>query len=342
MATLFIPNQTVKPGETIEIPINIDDATGVLGIDLEIKYDTALIDLNNIVLGDLNPNFSIVPNIIEAEGIARVAIFGTISLTEGEGSIAKLRLTVPESSSGEITLDLVTADINEQPVGTLTDGVLTIQQDVIIPSLAIAPTNAIRLEGNEGLTPFTFTVTRTGDTTGTSSANWAVTSTSANAADFGGTLPTGTVTFGAGETTREITVNVQGDTIPEQNETFRVTLTEANNATITTATATGTIINDDGDRQQIFSGDNLLAVPNSTLSVPLLYNTSNGDNTLTGISLRLHYNSNELSFQGVENFFNTSVFSPVVDQADNNDFDNDPQSDRYIQFAYLDFFGNWP
>ncbi|MDH6100801.1 hypothetical protein NWP21_18560, partial [Anabaenopsis sp. FSS-46] len=95
--------------------------------------------------------------------------------------------------------------------------------------------------------------------------------------------------------------------------------------------------------QQIISSlDEQNALPGSNFTLPLLYNTSTGDNTLTGISLRLHYNSSELRFQGVENFFNTSVFSPVVDQADNNDFDNDPQSDRYIQFAYLDFFGNWP
>ncbi|MDH6070494.1 cohesin domain-containing protein, partial [Umezakia ovalisporum] len=191
MATVFIPNQTVKPGERIEIPVNIDDATGVLGIDLEIKYDTALIDLSNIVVGDLNPSFSIETNIIEAEGSARVAIYRGTPLTGGEGSIAKLILTVPESSSGEIILDLVTAKVNEQPVVTL-DGVLTIQPEEILPGLAIATTSATRLEGNEGLTPFTFTVTRTGNTTGTSGANWSVIGTGntpANAADFGGTLP---------------------------------------------------------------------------------------------------------------------------------------------------------
>ncbi|WP_414521408.1 Calx-beta domain-containing protein, partial [Umezakia ovalisporum] len=207
------------------------------------------------------------------------------------------------------------------------------------------PANAIRLEGNEGLTPFTFTVTRTGNTNVASSANWVVTGTGnnpANAADFGGTLPTGTVTFAVGETTKEITVNVQGDTGFEPNETFTVTLREANNATISTSTATGTIVNDDGNRQQIFSGDNFLAVPSASLSIPLFYNTSTGDNTLTGISLRLHYNSNELSFQNVENFFTNNLFVQLADVVDSSDFDNDPSTDRYIEFAYLDFFGGWP
>ncbi|MDH6076817.1 hypothetical protein NWP16_02840, partial [Chrysosporum ovalisporum FSS-45] len=79
-----------------------------------------------------------------------------------------------------------------------------------------------------------------------------------------------------------------------------------------------------------------------SLSIPLFYNTSTGDNTLTGISLRLHYNSNELSFQNVENFFTNNLFVPLVNLADSSDFDNDPSTDRYIQFGYTDFAGNWP
>ncbi|MDH6082323.1 Ig-like domain-containing protein, partial [Umezakia ovalisporum] len=115
-------------------------------------------------------------------------------------------------------------------------------------SLAIAPASAIRLEGNEGLTPFTFTVTRTGDTTGIISANWVVTGTGdnpANAQDFGETFPSGTVTFAPGETSQVITVNVTGDRVVEPNETFRVTLSGATNASITTANAIGTVLNDD-------------------------------------------------------------------------------------------------
>ncbi|WP_414521375.1 cohesin domain-containing protein, partial [Umezakia ovalisporum] len=287
MATVFIPNQTVKPGERIEIPVNIDDATGVLGIDLEIKYDTGLIDLSNIVVGDLNPSFSIETNIIEAEGSARVAIYRGTPLTGGEGSIAKLILTVPESSSGEIILDLVTAKVNEQPVVTL-DGVLTIQPEEILPGLAIATTSATRLEGNEGLTPFTFTVTRTGNTNVASSANWVVTGTGnnpANAADFGGTLPTGTVTFAVGETSQVIIVNVSGDRAVELDESFTVTLSDATNATITTATATGTIQNDDFS---IAIADDLTSNPGETITVPV---TLNGATGVDSINFTINYNS---------------------------------------------------
>ncbi|BAG03998.1 unknown protein [Microcystis aeruginosa NIES-843] len=124
--------------------------------------------------------------------------------------------------------------------------------DKSAPILAIAPTNVVESESHSGTKPFTFTVTRSVNTTGTNNVNWAVTVTGsgsnpANATDFaGGLLPSGVVSFAAGETSKVITVNVQGDTTVEPNETFRVTLSNpTNGATITTATAIGTIQNDD-------------------------------------------------------------------------------------------------
>ncbi|MFO0291347.1 MAG: ELWxxDGT repeat protein [bacterium] len=115
------------------------------------------------------------------------------------------------------------------------------------PTLAIAATNANQTEGNADSKAFTFTVTRSGDTTGSNAVNWAVTGTGANPADaidfVGGVLPSGVVNFAAGETSQVITVNVQGDTTIEPNEIFTVTLSNpTNGATIAKSTATGTIL----------------------------------------------------------------------------------------------------
>ncbi len=119
-----------------------------------------------------------------------------------------------------------------------------------VPTLTIAATSASQTEGNSGSKAFTFTVTRAVNTTGSNNVNWAVTGSGtnpANATDFvGSVLPSGTVSFAPGESSKVITVNVQGDTTVEPNENFTVTLSNATNgATITTATATGTIENDD-------------------------------------------------------------------------------------------------
>ncbi|MFM7791745.1 MAG: Calx-beta domain-containing protein, partial [Microcystis panniformis] len=115
-----------------------------------------------------------------------------------------------------------------------------------------AASNANQTEGNSESKAFTFTVTRGDNTTGTNNVNWAVTGTGTNpvnATDFvGGVLPSGTVSFAAGETSKVITVNVQGDTTVEPDENFTVTLFNATNgATLgTPSTATATIVDDDG------------------------------------------------------------------------------------------------
>src|SRR5205814_1137059 len=73
-------------------------------------------------------------------------------------------------------------------------------------SLSIAATSADKAEGQSGTVPFTFTVTRTGDTSGAASACSAGPGAAVNGADFtGGVLPSGTVSFAAGETSKVIT-----------------------------------------------------------------------------------------------------------------------------------------
>ncbi|MCH4903004.1 hypothetical protein GSN00_01000, partial [Cylindrospermopsis raciborskii CHAB3438] len=174
----------------------------------------------------------------------------TLTFLPGETS-KEIRLRVRGDSTIEpnetFTVYLSTA--TRATIGTRTAIGTILDDDGSQPTtLAIAPSSAVQPEGDTGTKAFTFTVTRSGNTTGTSSANWAVTGFStnpANATDFGGTLPSGTVNFAAGETSQTITVNVSGDTMVESDEGFTVTLSNSNNATITTATATGTITNDD-------------------------------------------------------------------------------------------------
>jgi Ca2+-binding RTX toxin-like protein len=118
------------------------------------------------------------------------------------------------------------------------------------PTLSIAPANASLNEGNSGSTAFTFNVTRTGSTAAASTASYAVTGSGANqasAGDFtGGVLPTGTVSFAAGETSKTITVNVAGDSTVEAAENFTVTLSNPSAGTVIgAAAAAGTILNDD-------------------------------------------------------------------------------------------------
>lgn len=135
----------------------------------------------------------------------------------------------------------------------------------VLPVLTVAATDATKQEGNTGTTPFAFTVTRTGDTSGSSSAGWNI--SGADAADFSGAL-SGTVAFAAGETTQTITINVVGDTLVEPDENFAVTLVNPTGATLGTNSVVGTIINDDVSTQP---ATYISSSPNSNFNVEVVF-----------------------------------------------------------------------
>ncbi|WP_122893440.1 Calx-beta domain-containing protein [Arcobacter peruensis] len=145
--------------------------------------------------------------------------------------------------SFEITLD--SASFGTE-IGTATASTNIINDDT---GLDVNATTTDLVENDTGTQIHVFTVTRTGVTTGTTSVDWAVTGSgtnAANAADFGGTIPSGTVLFAIGETSKTIEVTTLGDTDIESTEGFTVTLSNADaNADIQTATATSTIVADD-------------------------------------------------------------------------------------------------
>ena len=133
-----------------------------------------------------------------------------------------------------------------------------------------------------------FTVTRTGNIAVPVTVDYSVTGIggdAADAADFdGGALPTGSVTFGVGEFSKEVTVNVAGDTIAEADESFRVTLS---NPTVPAdlsgqITADGLIQNDDSITLSIGASNAAQAEGNTADITGLTFiATRNGDTSGT-------------------------------------------------------------
>src|ERR1051326_5530219 len=112
-----------------------------------------------------------------------------------------------------------------------------------VPSLAID--SVTMTEGNSGTANATFTVSLSESSTQPVSVNFATANGTATApADYA--TQSGTLTFSAGQTNKQITILVNGDTIDEVDETFTVTLSNPTNAVIATAVGTGTIIDNDG------------------------------------------------------------------------------------------------
>ena len=111
-----------------------------------------------------------------------------------------------------------------------------------LPSLSV--NNVTVAEGNTGTVAATFTLTLAPASGRTVSVDYATADVTAIApGDY--TAGSGTVTFAAGETTKQVTVLVNGDTLDESNETFTVNLSNAPNATIADSQGVGTITDDD-------------------------------------------------------------------------------------------------
>ena len=200
----------------------------------------------------------------------------------------------------------------------------TIQNDDVPPppALAISALAAVKPEGDSGSTAFTFTVTRSGELSAASTVAYAVTGSGANAADFGGTLPAGTVNFAAGETSKTVTVNVAGDTTVEADEGFTVTLSNPGNGTIVKAAATGTILNDDYD---IMFGNVFLSTSgNDTFTGTLGIDTVSYEKAPASVTVDLAVTTAQTTRHGIDTLVNIDnlIGSDFNDRLRGNGGDN--------------------
>jgi hypothetical protein len=204
-------------------------------------------------------------------GSVDFVVSGTISANDLQGGVLPSGTVTFLANEATATVDVVVAgdadlepdetiriDLsNPQGVavagGTAFATVLNDDAPPPLPVVAIAD-GTDGAEGDAGTTAFTFEVTRTGDLSQASSATFAVTGGTVDAADFaGGVLPSGTVSFTVGEASTTVTLQVQGDTDIEADETIEITLRDVVGATLGDAVAGVTILNDDAPPPPVLS-----------------------------------------------------------------------------------------
>ena len=226
-----------------------------------------LFDASLAVDGTLSGSFSGSGTLTVTAGGSTASDFLTFPITPFTTSLSNLALPFASSVPGltiawseSNTFDVQRTVITSIGMGTfngVVDGVAASGSinasgavSAVTPAYGIAGIAVGRPEGDSGATPFTFTVTRLGATSGFGTIGWQVSGTGPNSAiatDFAGfTLPGGTLTFNAGETQKTITVEVLGDDLIEGDEDFTVTLANAPGEVIAVASqATALILNDD-------------------------------------------------------------------------------------------------
>lgn len=239
---LAVSGTSVSASGVIETRSDVDFYSFTTGAGaVSLSVNPAAIGANLDIKADL---YDAAGNLV-ATADNSAALNATLSVTLAEGTYF---LRVDGTGVGTPTASPPTGYTDYASIGqyTISGSIVTSTGS----SVSVAAASATKVEGNSGATAFTFTVTRSGNTTQAATVDFAVAgsgTSAANGADFvGGALPTGTLTFDPGVLTQTITLNVEGDTTVEATETFTLALSNATGGmTIAAASATGTIQNDD-------------------------------------------------------------------------------------------------
>ena len=83
--------------------------------------------------------------------------------------------------------------------------------------------------------------------------------------------------------------------------------------------------------------------PGDNVSFDLLYTTSDSQNELSGLGLKVHYDSSIFTPSGDNEGVTTSLNTLGISTSDDTDnLDNDTNTDKYISISWVDFMGKFP
>ncbi|MBP2227849.1 Tol biopolymer transport system component/Ca2+-binding RTX toxin-like protein [Azospirillum agricola] len=215
-------------------------------------------------------------------GITDFTALMALAATDGNDTVLTFSPTASVRLSG-VARSALTADNVLLAAGGGTPG-NPLPGSSVGGTLSLGPATVSVAEGSGGgTTSFLFTVTRSGDVSAAASVTWSVAgsgASAAGAADFAGNaLPSGLLTFAAGQSTATIAVPVLADTAVETDEGFTVTLSAPSAGwTIAAGSAAGVIVNDDaaaggGAPGQVLTG---------TAARDELYGTAGNDTIIGG------------------------------------------------------------
>jgi len=129
-ATLRVPvNILAEPGESIYVPVTLDNASGVLGYYFELDYDPTVLEYVQTENGNLIPGTGwSTPEAYDVPGQVSVAGLGSEPLS-GTGSLVVVHFQVQPFAANEATspLDLGEAELNDGAIPVSTqDGQVTV------------------------------------------------------------------------------------------------------------------------------------------------------------------------------------------------------------------------
>jgi len=237
----------------------------------------AKLNLDGTVVSAFSPMVSLTANDLVQQNDDKILVGGIISRVNGssideiarintDGSLDETFNPIPSSTVSKILLQsdekVVIAGRFRTVSGEDRSTIARVEK-ILPPQISISPSNIQKNEGDEGISLFTYTLNRINDPEPAVTLDFSVMGIGVNPADiddFGGSFPSGSVSFSSNEVSKQLVINVSSDYLLEDNEQFSVTLSASSVGTLGTNSANALIINDDfddGDNDGIaIGGDN--------------------------------------------------------------------------------------
>ena len=128
-----IPNTQAASGTTVEIPININDATGIAGFQFTVSFNNSVLNATGVVAGSLTSGWMITPNTTVPGQVTVAGADSTLTgISGGSGSLIKLIFNVTGSAGSSTNLNFIASKIVSNTGGeisfTTENGSFTVEQ----------------------------------------------------------------------------------------------------------------------------------------------------------------------------------------------------------------------
>ena len=152
----------------------------------------------------------------------------------------------------------------------------------------------------------------------------------------------------AGKISNSLILTINDDDLTEDDERIFIKMIEPANADLgSTIVHQITILNNDIEQEKIqyveLSPSNLEINNSDYFILKVLYNTSDGNNLLSGLGIRIHYNSQQLELLELLDCISGTVGQPLDRLEKDNEDDGDNNTDRVYVVGWSDpFNASWP
>lgn len=104
-----MPSYLVNPGGFIQVPLMLDNATGLAAIQVQINFDTDVVELQSVSAGPLGQAYEMSQG--DGDGFVQLTFFRGEALAGGSGRLAVLRFRANPGAVTDLHSELALADL---------------------------------------------------------------------------------------------------------------------------------------------------------------------------------------------------------------------------------------